>query len=96
MNDRNGQVSRRDALRMPLGVGAGLALRPQGLWGHEARWDDRQAVSLVTKLIPSTGERLPVIEGHRPLPVLSSALETPASTAMIHNRVLLAVLAAAM
>jgi aryl-alcohol dehydrogenase-like predicted oxidoreductase len=53
MNDRNGQISRRDTLRMALGVTAGLALRPSGLWGEEA--------SLITKPIPSTGERLPVI-----------------------------------
>ena len=34
MNDRSGQISRRDALRMALG--AGLALRPRGLRAHEA------------------------------------------------------------
>jgi aryl-alcohol dehydrogenase-like predicted oxidoreductase len=61
MSDRNGQISRRDALRLALGAGAGLALRPGDLWAHEAGWDDRQAASLVTKPIPSTGERLPVI-----------------------------------
>ena len=61
MNDRSGQISRRDALRIALGMGAGLALRPHGLWAHEAGWDDLQAASLVTKPIPSTGERLPVI-----------------------------------
>ncbi len=61
MNDRNGQISRRDALRMVLGMGAGLALRPHDLWAHEAGWDDLQAASLVTKPIPSSGERLPVI-----------------------------------
>lgn len=61
MNDRNGQISRRDALRMALGVGAGLALRPGDLWAREAGWDELQAASLVTKPIPSTGERLPVI-----------------------------------
>ncbi len=61
MNDRNGQISRRDALRMALGVGAGLALRPQDLWAHEAAWGGLQASSPVTKPIPSTGERLPVI-----------------------------------
>jgi len=61
MNDRTGRISRRDALRMALGVGAGLALRPRDLWAHEAGWDDLQPASLVTKPIPSTGERLPVI-----------------------------------
>ena len=61
MNDRNGQISRRDALSMALGVGAGLVLRPRDVWAHEAGWDDLQAASLVTKPIPSTGECLPVI-----------------------------------
>lgn len=61
MNDRNGQISRRDALRIALGVGAGLALRPHELWANEAMWNDLQPAKLVTKPIPSTGERLPVI-----------------------------------
>jgi aryl-alcohol dehydrogenase-like predicted oxidoreductase len=61
MDDRNGRISRRDALRTALGVGAALALRPHDLWAHAAAWDGRQAGSLVTKPIPSTGERLPVI-----------------------------------
>ena len=61
MNDRYSHISRRDALRMALGAGAGLALRPRDLWAYEAVWDDLQAASLVTKPIPSTGERLPVI-----------------------------------
>jgi aryl-alcohol dehydrogenase-like predicted oxidoreductase len=61
MSDRQGQISRRDALRVALGVGAGLALRPGDLWAHEAGWDNVQAASPVTKPIPSTGERLPVI-----------------------------------
>jgi aryl-alcohol dehydrogenase-like predicted oxidoreductase len=60
MNDRNGQISRRDTLRMALGVGAGFALRPHELWANAAATAD-QAASLVTKPIPSTGERLPVI-----------------------------------
>ena len=57
MNDRSGQISRRDTLRMALAVGAGLALRPHDLWAV----NDRQAAGLFTKPIPSTGERLPVI-----------------------------------
>ena len=61
MNDRKGQISRRDTLRMTLCVGAGLALRPHDLWAREAEQDDGKAASLVTKPIPSTGERLPVI-----------------------------------
>jgi aryl-alcohol dehydrogenase-like predicted oxidoreductase len=61
MNDRNGQVSRRDALRTALGVGAALALRPHDLWAHAAGWDGLQAARLVTKPIPSSGERLPVV-----------------------------------
>jgi aryl-alcohol dehydrogenase-like predicted oxidoreductase len=46
---------------MALGVGAGLALRPRDLRGCAAWWDDLQAASVVTRPIPSTGERLPVI-----------------------------------
>ncbi len=61
MDDRNGQISRRDALRLALGVGAGLALRPHDLLAQAAAGDLLQAGSLVTKPIPSTGERLPVI-----------------------------------
>ena len=61
MHDRDGQISRRDALRMALGIGAGLALRPDDLWAHDAEWDGLQAAKLVTKPIPSSGERLPVI-----------------------------------
>ena len=61
MNEHDGRIGRRDALRMALGVGAGLALRPRELWAHEAGWDELQAASLVTRPIPSTGERLPVI-----------------------------------
>jgi len=60
MNDRNRQISRRDTLRMALGVGAGLALRPHDLWANAAG-TQAQAASLVTKPIPSTGERLPVV-----------------------------------
>ncbi|HET9448725.1 MAG TPA: aldo/keto reductase, partial [Steroidobacteraceae bacterium] len=54
MNDRNGRISRRDTFKMALGVCAGLALHSHELWADEA-------ASLVTKPIPSTGERLPVI-----------------------------------
>jgi aryl-alcohol dehydrogenase-like predicted oxidoreductase len=52
MNDRKGGISRRDAFGMALGVGIALALRPHDLWASE---------NLVTKPIPSSGERLPVI-----------------------------------
>jgi aryl-alcohol dehydrogenase-like predicted oxidoreductase len=61
MNDRDSQISRRDALRVALGVGAGLALRPRDVWAHDASWEELQTASLVTKPIPSTGERLPVV-----------------------------------
>ena len=62
MNDRKGQISRRDALRVALGVGAGLALRPRDLLAYEAEWKAAlHAADLVTKPIPSSGERLPVI-----------------------------------
>ena len=57
MNDRNARISRRDTLRMALAVSAGLALRPDDLWGL----DTAEAASLLTKPIPSSGERLPVI-----------------------------------
>jgi aryl-alcohol dehydrogenase-like predicted oxidoreductase len=46
---------------MALGVGAGFALSPLDLWAREAEQNAGQAASLVTKPIPSTGERLPVI-----------------------------------
>lgn len=59
MNDCNNPISRRDTLRMALGLGVGLALRPHDLWAGEA--DNGKAASLVTKPIPSSGERLPVI-----------------------------------
>jgi aryl-alcohol dehydrogenase-like predicted oxidoreductase len=39
----------------------GLALRPRALWACGARWDELHAANLVTKPIPSTGERLPVV-----------------------------------
>jgi aryl-alcohol dehydrogenase-like predicted oxidoreductase len=61
MNDRNRPISRRDTLRMTLGVCAGLALFPRDLWAGEAKLGNGQVASLVTKPIPSTGERLPVI-----------------------------------
>ena len=57
MNDRNGQISRRDTLRMALGASFGLALSSGDLWAL----DESKAGSLVSKAIPSTGERLPVI-----------------------------------
>ena len=60
MSDRNDQISRRDALRLALGVSAGLAL-PRDIWAYEAWWNGLQKKSLVTKAIPSSGERLPVI-----------------------------------
>ncbi len=54
MNDRVGQISRRDSLKVALGLCAGLALRPHELWAGEP-------ANLVTKPIPTSGERLPVI-----------------------------------
>lgn len=60
MNARNGQITRRDTLRMALAAGAGLALNPLELWAGAAP-DDRAVAALVTKPIPATGERLPVI-----------------------------------
>lgn len=58
MDDRNSRISRRDALRIALGVGAGFALTPRELW---ATYEAVQGASLVTKPIPSSGERIPVI-----------------------------------
>jgi aryl-alcohol dehydrogenase-like predicted oxidoreductase len=61
MKHFDGHISRRDVLRLALGAGAGLALLPRDLRACEAWWDELQAASLVTRPIPSTGERLPVI-----------------------------------
>ena len=58
MNDR---ISRRHALKMTLGVGAAFALQPRDLWSREVGSSGQQAASLVTKPIPSTGEKLPVV-----------------------------------
>ncbi|MDY6945442.1 MAG: aldo/keto reductase [Pseudomonadota bacterium] len=59
MNDRKGQITRRETLGMALGAGSCLALSPGGLWAGEA--ERRDEPSIVTKPIPATGERLPVI-----------------------------------
>jgi aryl-alcohol dehydrogenase-like predicted oxidoreductase len=56
MNDRNRQITRRHIISTALGVGAGIALSPCVVWANEEK-----ATSLITKAIPSTGERLPVI-----------------------------------
>jgi aryl-alcohol dehydrogenase-like predicted oxidoreductase len=60
MNDRNGQINRRSTLKMLLGAGAGFTVNPLDVWAREAGKGADQAASLVTKPIPSTGERLPV------------------------------------
>jgi aryl-alcohol dehydrogenase-like predicted oxidoreductase len=46
-------LSRRDALKLGAGLGAGLALAPSSLFA--------QNVSLLTKTIPSSGEQVPLI-----------------------------------
>ena len=64
MNDRNGPISRRDALRMTLGLGAGLALRPGDLWAHAAALEklhELQPAGVITRAIPSSGERVPIV-----------------------------------
>lgn len=61
MNERKSQISRRDTLRMALAASAGLALWSRDLWARAAEREGRKVASLVTKPIPSTGERLPVI-----------------------------------
>ena len=58
MNDR---ISRRHALKMTLGADAAFALQPRDLWSREVGSVGQQAASLVTKPIPSTGEKLPVV-----------------------------------
>ena len=61
MDDRTGRLSRRDTLRMALGASAGLALRPFDLLADEMGSGGPEAAQLVTKPIPSSGERLPVV-----------------------------------
>ena len=58
MDIRNGQVSRRSALKVALGIGAALALRPHELWADS---DGAKVATLYTKPIPSSGEQLPVV-----------------------------------
>ncbi|MGF2688551.1 aldo/keto reductase [Marinobacter sp. DUT-3] len=48
-------ISRRDYLKLTLAVGATLALKPGMLWS-----EDKQ-LELITRAIPSSGERLPVV-----------------------------------
>lgn len=59
MHERDGRITRRQTLAMALGAGVGLALRPLGV--RAATPAEGQGGALVTKAIPSTGERLPVI-----------------------------------
>ena len=52
-------VSRREWLRLSLGTSAALALDPRGL---DARiLDALQAPKIITRRIPSTGERIPIV-----------------------------------
>lgn len=55
MTERNGHFTRRDTLRMTLGIGAAAAMQPYGLFAAS------ESADLLTKPIPSSGERLPVI-----------------------------------
>lgn len=48
-------ISRRNYLKLALGAGAAWSLSPQLLWGQ-----DRQQ-GLITRAIPSSGEKLPVV-----------------------------------
>src|SRR5690606_8850345 len=61
MTNRSGLFTRREALKVWLGVGAGLALRPGELWSAETAHAERQVAELLSKPIPSSGERIPVI-----------------------------------
>lgn len=48
-------ISRRDYLKLALASGVALSLQPQLLWGQDRRQD------LITRAIPSSGEKLPVV-----------------------------------
>ncbi|MGZ8413945.1 MAG: aldo/keto reductase [Gemmatirosa sp.] len=54
-------LGRRDLLKTLAGVGVGLAIGPHGLAAAPATLDWLVAQGLVSKPIPSSGERLPVI-----------------------------------
>lgn len=55
MPNKNRFLSRRDALKLGLAAGATLTLTPQALLAQSATTD------LLTKAIPSSGERIPLI-----------------------------------
>jgi aryl-alcohol dehydrogenase-like predicted oxidoreductase len=55
MSHGNRFLTRRDALKLGLAAGAGLALQPQSLLAQTA------AGELLSKPIPSSGERIPLI-----------------------------------
>src|SRR5690606_13535157 len=48
-------ISRRDYLKLALAASATLAIKPSLLWAQ-----DKQ-LELITRAIPSTGEKLPVV-----------------------------------
>jgi aryl-alcohol dehydrogenase-like predicted oxidoreductase len=48
-------ISRRDYLKLALAAGATMAINPSLLWGGDKK------LSLITRAIPSSGERLPVV-----------------------------------
>lgn len=55
-------ISRRDAVRLSLGVGAALTLGRNSLFAQTAAGEaSLQTGDLITRAIPSTGERLPVV-----------------------------------
>jgi len=57
MSDRHINESRRNALKLGLGLGAGMAFAPGSLLAQATT----DALPLQTKSIPSTGERIPLI-----------------------------------
>jgi aryl-alcohol dehydrogenase-like predicted oxidoreductase len=65
MHDRDDAIGRRRALKLIAGAGAALALGPTPLWAalatRTAATRNLELPELVSKPIPSTGERIPVI-----------------------------------
>jgi aryl-alcohol dehydrogenase-like predicted oxidoreductase len=61
MHDPNGLPSRRDAIRLGIAAGAGLALGRLPLSAHAEDLARQAQLPLVTKPVPGTGEPIPVV-----------------------------------